>query len=89
MRVNVVRVECNIIASAYINNKPSHTLHQFSPNVGPGYKIVVVPRNVIYLPVNIKRKSLVTLKLVDQYGVLINFEGEILTIRLHLKQKLK
>lgn len=85
IKVNAIRVECNIISGTYINNKAVHTLHEFSPEVGPGYKIVEVPRNVIYLPVNVKRISSLTLKLVDQDGDLVNFRGETITIRLHLK----
>lgn len=84
-RVNVIRVECNITIGSFINNKPVHTIHEFSPEVGPGYKIIEVPKNVIYLPVNVKQISSLSLKLVDQDGYLINFRGETITIRLHLK----
>ena len=86
-KVNVIRVECNIITGSYINGKHAHTLHEFSPSVGPGYKIVEVPRNVIYLPVNVKRISSITLRLVDQTDNIINFQGETITIRLHLKPR--
>lgn len=84
-KVNVIRIECNIISGSYINERRAHTLHEFSPSVGPGYKIVEVPRNVIYLPVTVKRISSITLKLVDQNGDIINFRGETVTVRLHLK----
>ena len=46
-KVNVIRVECNIITGSYLNNIPVHTIHEFSPEAGPGYKIIEVPRNVI------------------------------------------
>lgn len=85
IKVNAIRVECSIISGSFINNNHVHTLHEFSPNVGPGYKIVEVPTNVIYLPVSVKLISSLTLKLVDQDGDLINFRGETITIRLHLK----
>lgn len=52
-----------------------------------GYKIVEVPANVIYLPVNAKRLSSITLKITDQEGNLVNFRGETITIRLHLKPR--
>lgn len=87
IKVNTVRVECNIVVGTYINNLHSHTIHEFSPRVGPGYKIIEVPRNVIYLPVNVKQITSITLKLIDQDGDLINFRGENITVRLHLKQK--
>lgn len=85
IKVNTIRIECNIVTGSYINNAHAHTIHEFSTVVGPGYKIVEVPRNVIYLPVNVKQISTLTLKLVDQDNDLINFRGEIITARLHLK----
>lgn len=84
-RVNAIRIECNIIAGSYVNNKPVHTIHEFAPTVPPGYKIIEVPRNVIYLPVNVKQITSVTLRLVDQDGDLINFRDELITARLHIK----
>lgn len=85
IKVNAIRIECNIVTGAYINNVHAHTIHEFSTVVGPGYKIVEVPRNVIYLPVNVKQITSVTLKIVDQDDDLINFRGETITARLHLK----
>lgn len=85
IKVNAIRIECNIVAGAYINNVHAHTIHEFSTVVGPGYKIVEVPRNVIYLPVNVKQITSLTLKIVDQDNDLINFRGETITARLHLK----
>lgn len=84
-KVNAIRIECSIVSGAYINNSHMHTIHEFSTVVGPGYKIVEVPRNVIYLPVNVKQITSVTLKIVDQNGQLLNFRGETITARLHLK----
>lgn len=84
-KVNAIRIECNIISGSYVNNKPVHTIHEFAPTVPPGYKIIEVPRNVIYLPVNVKQITSVTLRLVDQDGDLINFRDESITARLHIK----
>ena len=87
IKVNVIRIECNIISGSYINNEAVHTLHEFSPTVGPGYKIIETPKNVIYFPVIVNRLSSVTIKLVDQNGDIVNFRGENITLRLHLKPK--
>lgn len=86
IKVTTIRVECNITASSYYNDSLSHTLFEFSPTVDPGYKIVVEPRNIIYLPVNVDSISNITLKVVDQNGRLINFRGETVLIRLELKK---
>lgn len=86
-RVNTIRIECNIIGGSYINNQQAHILHEFSIKVSPGYKIIEVPLNVIYLPVNVERLTSLILKLTDQDGNLLNFRGENITIRLHLKHQ--
>lgn len=85
LKINSLRVECNITTGVYINGKPSHTIHEFFPNVPPGYKIIEVPSNVIYLPIVVQAIQHIQLRLVDQDGDLVNFRGEVITIRLHIK----
>lgn len=84
-KVNSIRVECNIVAGSFRNNKLVHTLHEFSPDVLPGYKISEVPKNIIYLPVNAKSIRSVVVRLVDQDGDPVDFREENITIRLHLR----
>ena len=84
VKVNSIHIECNIVSGSFLNHKSVHTIHEFSPSVPPGYKINEVPRNVVYLPVNVRRITSLTLKITDQDGDLINFRGEKITIRLHL-----
>lgn len=86
LRVNALRVECNITSGAYINEHRAHTIHEFFPAVPPGYKIIEVPSQVIYLPITVKVIDHVQLRIVDQDGELVNFRGEIITIRLHIKE---
>lgn len=84
-KINTVIIECNIVSGSYINNVSAHTLHQFSLLVSPGYKITETPANVIYLPVNTRSINTLAVRVVDQNGNLINFRGEQISIRLHLK----
>lgn len=84
--LNIMQIECDIIGGTYINGIASHTIHQFTPNVAPGYKIVEVPRNIIYLPVVKREISSIYLKFVDQNGKPIDFRGETVTCRLHIKR---
>lgn len=86
LKVNVIRIECNIIRGSYLNNQPSHSIHEFSPRVPPGYKIIEVPQNVIYFPITVKSIERIHLSIVDQHSQLINFRGETITIRLHIKK---
>lgn len=86
LKVNIIRVECNIITGSYLNNRASHTIHEFSPKVPPGYKINEVPQNVIYFPITVKNIQKIELSLVDQSNQTVNFRGETITIRLHIKK---
>lgn len=86
LKVNVIRVECNIIKGAYLNNNPAHTIHEFSLDVPPGYKIIETPQNVIYFPVTVRSIHDLNLSIVDQQNNLINFRGETITVRLHIKK---
>lgn len=86
IKVNVVRVECNIVRGSYDNGRESHVIHEFYPSVGPGFKIIEIPSTVIYLPVNVQRVSSITVKLKDQNGDLVNLREETLSLRLHLRR---
>lgn len=87
-KVDVIRVTCNIVKGSYRDGKEGHILHEFYPNVGPGYKIVETPNNIHYLPIN-KLTTLdeIHIKLEDQNGDLINFRGERIVIRVHIRPK--
>lgn len=87
MKVDVIRVECNIVRGSFNNGTEGHVIHEFYPNVGPGYKIVEVPNTIIYLPVNVKRINNVTICLKDQNGERINLRNESISIRLHIREK--
>lgn len=85
IKVNSIRIECNIIDGAYINGQKVYTIHEFFPSVPPGFKIIEIPKKVIYLPVKTRIISNIQLRIVDQNGNLVNFRGENISIRLHLK----
>ena len=85
LKVNIIRVDCNITSGAYINGESAHTIHEFFPSVPPSFKIIEAPSPVIYLPISVKRIDNITLTLVDQDGELINFRGEVISVRLHIK----
>lgn len=89
LKVNALQIQCSITTGSYMNNLPAHSIHEFAINVPPGYKMDEIPRNLIYLPVNIKEISTLTVWIVDQEGRLINFRGEEITLRLHLRSKIK
>ena len=87
IKVNTVRIRCNVVQGAYKNGLNEHTLHSFYPTVEPGFKIVETPNNVIYLPVNVQRLDNITLSVVDQDDDVVDFRNEVITIRIHLKKR--
>lgn len=85
IKVNSIDVTCNIIQGSYRNGENNHILHTFYPTVAPGYKIVEKPQNLVYLPLNTSFISDIVLNILDQDGHHIDFRGEDITIRIHIK----
>lgn len=86
-QVDVIRIECDIVHSSYINGKHCHTIHQFSNcKVSPGYKFIEVPQHIIYLPIKESRLRSIQISIVDQNGDLIDFQGEQISCRIHIKK---
>lgn len=86
---DVVRVECNLISGSYINGKRSQSIYEFASNkVGIGYKIIERPHNLIYLPVASKRINFIQISICDQNCELIDFRGESITCRIHIKKNI-
>lgn len=85
LSVNVVRVESNVTSGAYLNDQKVHTIYSFFPSVPPGFKIIERPTTIIYLPVTVTSIDNLQLRIVDQDNNPVNFRGETITVRLHLK----
>lgn len=85
LKINSLRVDCNVVAGSFVNGQRVHTLHEFFPAVPPGYKIIEKPTQVIYLPLTTKKLENVQIR-VNQDGGRVNFRGEIISVRLHIKE---
>lgn len=83
--VNVIRVECNIACGSVLNGVQTHTIYDFYPSVGYGYKIVEHPSSIIYYPIAAQSVNSITVCLVDQYGRRIELQEEQLFVSLHIR----
>ena len=88
LTVNSILVNCNIISGSYANGSLSTTLYSYFPSVGPGFKIIQTPINVVYLPLIGNHIMSVRIWITDQDGNPLSFNSEQTTIRLHLRRKL-
>lgn len=85
-KVSIIRINCNIAQGSYLNGSSTHNIHEFIPSVPPGYRIMEVPHNLIYHPINTSHLQTVQLDVCDQNDNLVDFRGEIITIRVHLRR---
>lgn len=83
--VNAIRIICNLCTGAYLNDKLSHSLHEFAVDVPPGFRLLDSPSTITYMPINQNTIQHLQCRIVDQDGHLVNFRGETITIRLHVK----
>ncbi|KAJ8676925.1 hypothetical protein QAD02_012712 [Eretmocerus hayati] len=84
-KVNALCVECNITCGAHLNGQRIHSIHEFGIKVSPGYRIAGTPSFIAYLPVGTESINHLQVRMVDQDGNIVNFRGEIVTVRLNLR----
>lgn len=87
-KISAVDIMCNIVDGSFINGEPTHILYHFYPGVAPGFKIIEVPDEKIYMPVNTSVLSNIVVEAVDQSGRPVDLRGEELTLYLRIRRKL-
>lgn len=87
LSTTLVRIECDIVSGSYINGQPSHIIYEFAPSVPPGYRIIEIPKNLIYFPVNQDTVSEINIRVLDSNNNLVNLRQEELQLYLHLRRK--
>lgn len=85
--INSIRLDCDLTTGSFHNGRSTHTIYEFSPSVDPGYKINEQPKHLIYLPLVKRRINEVNISVVDQKGRLVDFRGEEITCRIHIKRE--
>lgn len=84
MKISTIKVECNLISGSFSDGLPSQIVHEFYPSVPAGFKIIEVPKHLVYYPLNTTSINKVNIVLKDQNDNLINLRGEPITIRLQI-----
>lgn len=85
MKVNCIKIDCNLVSGSFNNGICSQTIHEFFPAVPPGYKIIEVPKHLVFYSLHSTSINKVNISLKDQTGRLINLRGEPITVRLQIK----
>jgi hypothetical protein len=86
MKVNSIRIKCNIASGGYENKQLTNVIHEFFINDRPGEKINEIPKNLIYYPLTTNSIREIDIRIVDQDGDLIDFRNEKISIRLHIRK---
>ena len=76
----------DVIGGVYVNGRMQNTIYSFFPNVSPAYKMVEIPRNLVYLPEILDKINKMETVVTDQHRKQLNLRGENLTIRYHLRE---
>lgn len=87
LSTTIIRIECDVVSGSFVNGKASHIIYEFVPNVAPGYRIIEVPKNLIYFPVNQNAISAINIRLLDADNRQINLRGEEVQLYLHFRKK--
>ena len=85
LTINSILVNIDIISGSYVNGSTQPTIYSFFPDVSPGYKIIEISHNLLYLPITADTIHSITIWLTDLNGNELNLRGENLSMRFHLR----
>jgi hypothetical protein len=86
MNINSILVNTDFISSSVVNGTMAPAIHSFYPRVGPGYKIIEIPRHLIYYPINSHQINSIRIWLTDQDKKIVDIQGERVTVRIAIRE---
>ena len=86
--VTIIRITNDIIGSSYSDGKSINDIYSFHPDVPPGFKISEKPFHLIYLPIVVSKISRMETNILNQNGHLIDFRGEDIILRFHVRERI-
>jgi len=81
-KTNCIYIDSNLVMGSFNNGKQCHTIHEFYPNVPPGYKIIEIPTHLVFYPLNSTSITHASIILKNQDNNLIDLRGEPVSVRL-------
>lgn len=78
-------INCDLVNNSRINGGFGQVIYDFVPATRPGSQIQLRENNRIYLPMNQRRVDSIRLWVVDNLNRTVNFNGEPVSITLHLR----
>ena len=86
LSINSILVNIDIILGSYVDGTTKNTIYSFFPKVSPGYKIIEMTVNLVYLPIMLDTIDRLGVSITDQDDHLPNLRNEKLTIRFHIRE---
>ena len=86
LSINSILVNIDIISGSYVNGTTKNTIYSFFPKVSPGYNIIELPVNLVYLPITLDTIDSLEVSITDQDNHLLNLRNEKLAIRFHIRE---
>lgn len=86
--IHSILIRCSLVSSSYLNGSTSDVIYSFSPNKPPGSLLALAPNQLIYIHMS-GRDTLpsITMRVTDQDGRPVDFNGERVTFLLHIKKR--
>lgn len=78
-------INCDLVSNTRINGAYGQVIYDFVPATRPGSQIQIREPNRLYLPLNQRRVDSIRLWTVDNLNRIVNFNGEPVSITLHLR----
>lgn len=87
-KLEVIRIECDIISESYINGERTHTIHQFATRASSANNktFVEIPKHLNYLPVKTKNLRSIQISITDRMGKLVDISGLKIICRINIKR---
>lgn len=88
VKLDVLRINCDVISGSYINGEQRHVIHQFATSTShvKDQILVEIPKNLNYFPIKFKNLGSIQISIVDQEGELVDIHNADIICRINIKR---